>query len=94
MQQDIVTLTPEIPSTSTMSRNKDGTSLVSHNSNISFLLPTDIRPPTSSPLGNYDVTKLHYEGPGNVPGATGGGYGYSIRTEGISSSDAPAVAAT
>lgn len=29
--------------------------------------------------GNYDVTKLHYEGPGNVPGATGGGYGYEAR---------------
>lgn len=29
---------------------------------------------------NYDVTKLHYEGPGDVPGATGGPYGYDIRT--------------
>jgi 20S proteasome subunit beta 5 len=39
---------------------------------------------------NYDITKLHYEGPGNVPGATGGGYGYSVRTEGLTASDAPA----
>ncbi|KAG8948295.1 Proteasome subunit beta type-5 [Tulasnella sp. 424] len=31
-------------------------------------------------IGNYDVTKLHYEGPGDVPGATGGAYGYDIRT--------------
>lgn len=30
--------------------------------------------------GNYDITKLHYEGPGDVPGATGGAYGYDIRT--------------
>ena len=30
--------------------------------------------------GNYDVSKLHYEGPGDVPGSTGGGYGYDIRT--------------
>lgn len=29
--------------------------------------------------GNYDVTKLHYDGPGDVPGATGGGYGYDAR---------------
>lgn len=32
--------------------------------------------------GNYDVHKLHFEGPGNVPGATGGGYGYDVRTSG------------
>lgn len=38
---------------------------------------------------NYDVTKLHYDGPGNVPGAPGGGYGYSVRTEGLTASDAP-----
>jgi len=41
-------------------------------------------------IGNYDITKLHYEGPGNVPGATGGGYGYGVRTEGVLSSDPPA----
>ncbi|KAI0318932.1 nucleophile aminohydrolase [Amylostereum chailletii] len=34
-------------------------------------------------IGNYDVTKLHYEGPGDdVPGAPGGGYGYDVRTQG------------
>jgi len=31
--------------------------------------------------GNYDVTKMHYEGPGAVPGAPGGGYGYDVRTD-------------
>ena len=30
--------------------------------------------------GNYDVTKMHYEGPGDVPGSLGGGYGYNVRT--------------
>ena len=29
--------------------------------------------------GNYDVSELHYNGPGDVPGAPGGGYGYDIR---------------
>ena len=33
-------------------------------------------------LGNYDITKMHYEGPGAVPGAPGGGYGYDVRTDG------------
>jgi len=36
-------------------------------------------------IGNYDVTKLHYEGPGNVPGAPGHGYGYDVRTAGLTS---------
>ena len=35
-------------------------------------------------LDNYDVSKMHYEGPGNVPGATGGGYGYDVRTSSAS----------
>jgi hypothetical protein len=30
--------------------------------------------------GNYDISKLHYDGPGAVPGAPGGGYGYDVRT--------------
>ena len=30
---------------------------------------------------------MHYEGPGNVPGAPGTGYGYDIRVEGKSSAD-------
>ena len=46
---------------------------------------------TLHPLGNYDVTKLHYDGPGQVPGAPSGGYGYDIRTEGLSASDRPAA---
>ncbi|CAE6441677.1 hypothetical protein ACGC1H_004266 [Rhizoctonia solani] len=32
-------------------------------------------------IDNYDVTKMHYEGPGQVPGAVGGGYGYDVRTQ-------------
>lgn len=44
-------------------------------------------------IGNYDVSKVHYEGPGaEVAGATAGGYGYSIRTEGMSSADEQATA--
>jgi hypothetical protein len=32
--------------------------------------------------GNYDITKMHYDGPGAVPGAQGGGYGYDVRHDG------------
>jgi 20S proteasome subunit beta 5 len=32
-------------------------------------------------VGNYDITTMHYDGPGAVPGAPGGGYGYDTRTE-------------
>jgi 20S proteasome subunit beta 5 len=32
--------------------------------------------------GNYDITKMHYEGPGAVPGAPHGGYGYDVRHDG------------
>ena len=33
-------------------------------------------------VGDYDISKMHYEGPGNeVPGASTGGYGYDIRTK-------------
>lgn len=28
---------------------------------------------------------LHYDGPGDVPGAPGGGYGYDVRVAGLSS---------
>lgn len=34
----------------------------------------------TSPLGNYDITKMHYDGPGAVPGSLGSGYGYDVRT--------------
>jgi len=37
---------------------------------------------------------MHYEGPGNVSGAAGGGYGYDLRVEGRSSANPPPVAAT
>ncbi len=39
--------------------------------------------------GNYDVSQMHYEGPGNIPGAPGTGYGYDIRVEGRSSANPP-----
>ncbi|KAG6916600.1 Proteasome subunit beta type-5 [Tephrocybe rancida] len=44
-------------------------------------------------IGNYDIAKMHYDGPGNVPGAPGGGYGYDVRVEGHSSTNAPEVTA-
>ena len=45
-------------------------------------------------IGNYDISKLHYDGPGDVPGAPGGGYGYDIRVEGLSSANPPEAAAS
>jgi 20S proteasome subunit beta 5 len=39
--------------------------------------------------GNYDISKMHYDGPGDVPG---GGYGYDIRVEGRSSANPPDAA--
>jgi 20S proteasome subunit beta 5 len=44
-------------------------------------------------IGNYDVSQLHYDGPGNVPGSAGHGYGYSIRVEGRTSANPPEAAA-
>lgn len=44
--------------------------------------------------GNYDVSKMHYDGPGDVPGAPGGGYGYDIRVEGRSSANPPPSASS
>ena len=41
--------------------------------------------------GNYDISKMHYEGPGNVPGAQAGGYAYDIRVEGHSSANPPEI---
>lgn len=32
-------------------------------------------------LGNYDISKMHYDGPGAVPGAAATGYGYDVRVE-------------
>jgi len=40
-------------------------------------------------IGNYDITKLHYDGPGEVPG---NGYGYDIRVEGQTSTNPTAIA--
>ena len=36
--------------------------------------------------GNYDISKMHYDGPGDVPG---GGYGYDVRVAGRSSANPP-----
>ncbi|KAJ3541356.1 hypothetical protein NMY22_g3919 [Coprinellus aureogranulatus] len=44
-------------------------------------------------IGNYDINKLHYDGPGNVAGSPGHGYGYDIRVEGLSSANPPIAAA-
>jgi 20S proteasome subunit beta 5 len=35
---------------------------------------------------------MHYDGPGNIPGAPDHGYGYDIRVEGKSAADPPAAA--
>ncbi|KAJ7632826.1 20S proteasome subunit [Roridomyces roridus] len=43
-------------------------------------------------IGNYDISKMHYDGPGDVPGGPGKGYGYDIRVEGRSSANPPPVA--
>ncbi|KAK0520412.1 Proteasome subunit beta type-5 [Tilletia horrida] len=40
-------------------------------------------------IANYDASMLHWDGPGNVPGAPGGGYGWAIRNEGLSSKLVP-----
>jgi len=40
-------------------------------------------------IGNYDVSQMHYDGPGDIPGAPGHGYGYDIRVAGKSSADPP-----
>jgi len=34
---------------------------------------------TEPSIGNYDITKMHYDGPGDIPGAPAGGYGYDTR---------------
>jgi hypothetical protein len=46
-----------------------------------------------SSTGNYDITKLHYEGPGDVAGSPGHGYGYDLRVEGHSSANPPEITA-
>ncbi|KAJ7909994.1 N-terminal nucleophile aminohydrolase [Mycena leptocephala] len=38
-------------------------------------------------VGNYDISTMHYEGPGDVPGSLGTAYGYDIRVAGRSSAD-------
>ncbi|KAJ7477381.1 N-terminal nucleophile aminohydrolase [Mycena latifolia] len=41
-------------------------------------------------VGGYDISTMHYEGPGDVLGAQGGGYGYDLRVAGRSSANPPA----
>lgn len=56
--------------TFSMSRKMAGNSLVciSFSPSFSALCST----------GNYNISKLHYDGPGETPGA---GYGYGVRIE-------------
>jgi len=84
----IATLSLEILVTFTTSKRMVGNSSVC---GISLLLL--LRLFTYLP-GNYDVSQMHYEGPGNVAGAPGGGYGYDLRVEGRSSANPPPVVAT
>ncbi|KAF9246452.1 20S proteasome subunit [Melanogaster broomeanus] len=44
-------------------------------------------------IGNYDLTTLHYDGPGNAAGSPGHGYSYDIRVEGQTSANPPEVVA-
>ncbi|KAJ6550109.1 nucleophile aminohydrolase [Mycena capillaripes] len=39
-------------------------------------------------IGNYDISTMHYEGSGDVPGSADIAYGYDIRVAGRSSTDA------
>ncbi|KAK0555071.1 Proteasome subunit beta type-5 [Tilletia horrida] len=40
-------------------------------------------------IANYDAAALHWDGPGDVPGSAGTGYGWAIRNEGLSSKLVP-----
>ncbi|KAJ7845119.1 20S proteasome subunit [Mycena olivaceomarginata] len=40
-------------------------------------------------VGNYDISTMHYEGPGDVPGADRTAYGYDVRVAGRSSANPP-----
>jgi hypothetical protein len=89
MLPDIVMLSQETLVTCTTSKRMVGSSLVSIAFlRLVFMLLTLFQ-------GNYDISQMHYEGPGAVPGAPGGGYGYDLRVEGLSSANPPPeVAAT
>ena len=84
----IVMHSQEILATCSMSRKMAGNSLV--NFPVFCLLLVCL----TGSSGNYDISKMHYEGPGNVPGAPVGGYGYDIRVEGHSSANPPEVSAS
>lgn len=60
----------------------DGGSLVSIHRTC-FLITLTLFP------GNYDINKLHYDGPGDTPGQ---GYAYDIRVAGRSSANPPVAA--
>lgn len=74
--------------TSTMSRKTAGNSLVSRLCSSTFTSILNL-----FPLGNYDISKLHYDGPGDVAGSPGHGYGYNIRVEGRTSANPPEATA-
>jgi len=74
-----VTHIPVTLATYTTSRRMVGTSLVQFSA--LFRLGSS----NHDIAGNYDISTLHYDGPGDVPGAPGGGYGYDIRVEGVKS---------
>jgi hypothetical protein len=82
---DIVMPFPVIPAICIMSKKMVGSLLVSFRHFIHFIIILTL----STSEGNYDLSKMHYEGPGDVPDAPGGGYGYAIRTQGKSSADPP-----
>jgi hypothetical protein len=85
----IVMHSQEIHVTCTMSRKMVGNSLVIFSS---FALVVGISDRSLAFLsGNYDISKMHYDGPGDVPGAPVGGYGYGIRVEGLSSANPPEI---
>jgi hypothetical protein len=84
MPLDIVMRSLVILAICIMSSKMGGNSLVSFRRFIYLFLIT-----LFISQGNYDISKMHYEGPGDVPGAPGGGYGYAIRTQGKSSADPP-----
>jgi 20S proteasome subunit beta 5 len=53
------------------------------------VLYEELKPHLRITTGNYDISQMHYEGPGNIPGAPGSGYGYDIRVAGKTSSNPP-----
>jgi hypothetical protein len=85
MPLGIVTRSPVTLATCTTSRKMGGTLLV----RIHCIPVSSTALIILSFLGNYDISTMHYDGPGDVPGGPGKGYGYDIRVEGRSSANPP-----